>query len=268
MKSLRSGFTLVELTVAVVITTALASLGLAGYGIAREKARMLTEVSAARNLMTAYLDYAASNSGVLLPGYKTDESATNLDGRNLHHPVNARYPWRLIPSMPKVEGTLLFNGNESFLDEENRDYLVSVRPNLGINAVCVGGHYGSGSPLRPSERLVDAIGKYYISRINESADPDKLIVFTSARHGKGRDGIGNFEVRPPKLLGPEWSSTEFSENANPSQHGFVDFRWSGKAVTAMLAGNVEILDEPQLRDMRRWSNLAAKAKDPDHLLGR
>lgn len=261
MKRQASGFTLVELTITIAITTVLTSISVAGYSAAREKAKLATEVNAARNLMTAYLGHASDNSGKLLPGYKTDETTTNLDGELLHYPVNARYPWRLIPDMPKVEGVLLFNGTEQALENENSDYMVSVVPNLGINAVYVGGHYGSGSPLRPSDRMVEAVGKYYVSRISESVQPNKLIVFASARHGKDRDEIGNFEVRAPNTIKREWSSAEFKQNASPSDHGFVDFRWKGKAVTAMLAGNVELLDEEQLRDMRRWSNQAARTND-------
>lgn len=266
MKRHSPGFTLVELTVVIAITTVLTSFSIAGYGIARKKARMATEVNAARNLMTAYLGHASDHSGKLLPGYKSDDTVTNLDGEPLHHPVNARYPWRLIPDMPKVENTLLFNGNERVLTEDNSDYLVSVSPNLGINAVFVGGHYGSGSPLRPSERMVEAVGKYYVSRISESIHPEKLIVFSSARHGTDRDDIGNFEVRAPNLMKSNWSSAEFEQGASPSDHGFVDFRWNGKAVTAMLAGNIELLDEEQLRDMRRWSNQAARQNDRDFVV--
>jgi hypothetical protein len=54
----------------------------------------------------------------------------------------------------------------------------------------------------------------------------------------------------------------------PSAHGFVDFRWSGKAAVACLAGNVEMLDEKSLRDMRRWSIQAQCANDPDFIVGR
>jgi type II secretory pathway pseudopilin PulG len=261
MKHQPSGFTLVELTIAIIITTVLGALSIAGYKVAREKAQLATEINATRHLMTAYLGHASDHNGTLLPGYKTDETTTNLDGDLLHYPVNARYPWRLIPDMPKVEGVLLFNGTERALEDENSDYMVSVVPNLGINAVYVGGHFGSGSPLRPSDRMIEAVGKYYVSRISESVRPDKLIVFASARHGTERDEIGHFEVRAPNTIKPEWSAAEFTKNSPPSDHGFVDFRWHGKAVTAMLAGNVELLDEDQLRDMRRWSNQAARAND-------
>lgn len=266
MKNHPSGFTLVELAIILFITSILASLSVAGFKVAREKSQMATEVNAARNLMIAYLDYASDHSGKLLPGYQTDETTTNLNGDLLYHPVNARYPWRLIPAIPKIEGVLLYNGTERTLKGENSDYQVSVSPNLGINAVYVGGHYGSGSPLRPSDRMVQAVGKYYVSSISEAVDPQKLIVFASARHGTDRDEIGNFEVRAPNLLAPEWTSAKFTRDHQPREHGFVDFRWSGKAVTAMLAGNIELLDESQLRDMRRWSNQAARANDSDFVV--
>jgi len=266
MKRSPKGFTLVELMVAIVMVAALSSLGFAGYTTVRNKARMTTELNAARNLTAAYLTYSADHSGLLMPGYQTDEEATNLDGEVLHHPVNARYPWRLAPYTPQPDGILLCNGHEKFLEAENSDYLVSVRPNLGINAVYVGGHFGSGSPLRPSERLEEAIGKYYVSRASQAVKPSRLVIFASARNGEGEEGVGNFEVRAPNTFSPDWSSAEFDADRAAADHGFVDFRWDGKAVVAMLGGNVELLDESDLRDMRRWSNQAARENDPDFVV--
>lgn len=266
MKHPLKGFTLVELMVAIVLVITLSSLGFAGYTKVMDKARMTTELNAARNLTIAYLTHASDHSGRLMPGYRSDPEATNLDGEILHHPINARYPWRLTPYMPQPEGILLCNGHERFLEADNSDYLVSVRPNLGINAVYVGGHYGSGSPLRPSPRLEAALGKYYVSRISQAVEPAKLVVFASARHGGGDEGVGNFEVRAPNTLAPDWSSAGFDPKLAASDHGFVDFRWDGKAVVAMLGGNVELLNEEELRDMRRWSNQAARANDPDFVV--
>ena len=255
------GFTLVELLVSVAIITTLGGVTTAGYLSMREKARMTTEINAARNLAVAYLADAADHNGHLMPGYQTDPETTDLSGRTLPYPMNARYPWRLAASAPSVDGIFLFNGNERVLDEENSDYLVSVSPNLGINAVLVGGHYGSGSPLAPTPRIVDYFGKFYIDRLAEAVSPEKLVVFASARSGKDRPGY--FEVRPPRLTNKVWSSDEFSEDSPASRHGFVDFRYGKKAVVANLAGNVELLTEDQLRDMRRWSNQAERAGDKD-----
>ena len=264
----RNGFTLVELLVTVAIIAVLGSLATVGYQSVRENARMTREVNAARNLIAGYLLHASDHNGQVLPGYRADPSATNLDGRPLPFPTNARYPWRLTPYIPKIEGVMLFNGNESALDSHNRDYLVSVRPNLGINATLVGGHHGSGSPLPPNDRVIDELGNFHLTRLPQASRPELLIVFASARSDSQHNPTGYYEVRPPNLLSPVWSSTTFSPDQPASAHGFVDFRWKNRAVAATLAGNVELLDEAEMRDMRRWSIQAADANAPDFRITR
>ena len=260
------GFTLVEMLVVITVITSLGSLSFVGIRNAREKARTVVEINAARNLIVAYLGHAAENNGKLLPGYQIDSQATNLEGELLTDPMNARYPWRLAKSVPSIQGVMLFNGTESVLKDENRDYLVSVHPNLGLNATLIGGHFGGGSPLPPTPRLIEAYGKFYVSHLAEAEEPHKLIVFASARSAADRPGY--FEIRPPNLTNKVWSAREFSRNGSAAAHGFVDFRWNGKAVVAMLGGNVEMHDEPALRDMRCWSNQAASANQPDFMIGR
>lgn len=253
-----------EVLVCIAILAALATVGAAGYRSARNQARCVVEMNAARNLITAYLGHAADHGGRVLPGYQADDSATNLEGEPLHFPLNARYPWRLAPSVPKIEGVMLCNGNESALDSPNRDYLVSVQPNLGLNTVLVGGHFGTGSPLPPTQRMIDAVGKFHLTHLSESDSPEKLVIFASARSSESHGGY--FEVRPPNLISRVWPSKQFKESANPADHGFVDFRWGGKVVAACLAGNIELLDESSLRDMRRWSIQAAAENDADYLI--
>ncbi|BCX47055.1 cleavage protein [Haloferula helveola] len=262
----RNGFTLIELMVTIVIVSTLSAIAALGYASIRKRAEMTTEINGAKQLMTAFHQYAADHNDRVLPGYQSDPEAVNLDGKPLHHPQDARYPWRLAPYAPKMNGIFVYNGNERMLDEDNRDYLVSVHPNLGMNAVFVGGHYGSGSPLRPSPRLVEAVGKYYVSRLSEVHNGSSLVVFASARHDSGK--VGNFEVRAPNILAPEWKSGAIDPDGPASDTGFVDFRWKGKAVAAMVAGNVELLSPDELRDMRRWSNQAARLNDPDFTVGR
>ncbi|MFD2255158.1 type IV pilin protein [Luteolibacter algae] len=259
-----SGFTLLELLVTTAIIATLAGISATGYLSLRQKARMVTEINAAKNLITAYLSYPSDHNGQVMPGYQSDPEVTDLDGRPLASPMNARYPWRLAANAPRIDGVMLFNGNETALDEQNSDYLVSVKPNLGINAVFLGGHFGSGSPLPPSPRLLEAYGKFHLTHLAEAHAPEELIVFSSARSGK--DSPGYFEIRSPKLTRPIWSSTEFSEDSPASSHGFVDFRYDGKTVTACLAGNVQLMDEDEMRDMRHWSNQAAIENDPDFLI--
>ena len=45
----------------------------------------------------------------------------------------------------------------------------------------------------------------------------------------------------------------------------IDYRFNGKAVSACLDGHVELLGPEEMQDMRRWSNLAALADDPNHV---
>ncbi len=252
--------------VTITIIATLGTLTFAGFRSAREKTKTIVEINAARNLITGYLGYAAEHNGQVLAGYQTDPTVTNLEGELLEFPINARYPWRLAPSVPSVKGVLVFNGTESILDLKDRDYRVSASPNLGLNATLVGGHFGSGSPLPPTQRIVSSYGKFYLSQLTESDDPAKLIVFASARSGKNQPGY--FEVRPPNLTGRVWSSKSFTPEADASAHGFVDFRWGGKAVVAMLGGNVELKTDEDLRDMRRWSHQAARANDGDFMISK
>jgi prepilin-type N-terminal cleavage/methylation domain-containing protein len=266
MKKYESGFTIIEMLVTVAMLAALGGLTCVGIQSAREKAKTVVEINAARNLITGYLGHAAENNGQVLAGYLADPSATNLEGKTLGFPMNARYPWRLARSLPAVKGVLVFNGNESMLKLEDRDYRVSAGPNLGLNATLVGGHFGSSSLLAPTPRIVDAYGKFYLSHLAESGDPERLIVFSSARSGDRQPGY--FEVRPPHLTGPVWSADKFTKESQASAHGFVDLRWGGKAVAVMLGGNVELLDDSQLRDMRRWSHRAALANERDFTIKR
>ncbi len=262
MNTHKKGFTLVEVLVTISIILVLAGFLSVSASKVKGKAQMAVEVNAARNIVVAYVAEANERYGKLMPGYQSDPEATNLVGEKLYHPVNARYPWRLMPHLEKVKGVMFYNGNEKHLDDPNSDYLVSVLPNLGMNTVFVGGHYGSGSPLRPSKQIVSRVGQFYVDRLSQVYDPAQLIVFASARHGDGQQG--NFEVQPPKILNAVWSDRTFEEKAPPSQHGFVDFRWDKRAVAAMIDGSVALLNEKEMRDMRRWSNQAARENDPDY----
>lgn len=261
------GFTMTEVLVVIGIVAVLAALGGTAIVSAVEKARMATEINAARNLVTGWSAYAADHGGKVMPGFQADEGLTNLDGESLRFPVNARYPWKLAPYVGRMEEAIVFNGNEKLLDRDYADYRVSVSPNLGVNAVFVGGHFGSGSPLPPSSRVIERLGKFHVTHLSDPVDPARLIVFASACSDEGNDGVGFYEVRAPMVREPVWSGEAFDQEGRPSDHGWVDFRWSGRAVVATAGGGVELLTEKELRDMRRWANEAARRNDPDYVVG-
>ncbi len=193
----------------------------------------------------------------------------NEEGDLLHAPINARYPWRLYPYIQNVSGTLLYNGNEAVMEQPNSDYLVSVSPNLGMNTTFVGGHYGSGSLLRPSHRVEEKIGRFCVKQTSDISKDAELIIFLSARSDPGESwqGRGYFEVQPPQVIRTVWSPNKWSVDAKPSEHGFVDLRWGDKAVAAFYDGSARLMNEEELRDMRYWAPIAAESDNREYLVG-
>ena len=262
------GFSLLELLVAVTIIAILSGIGFGAYEIVKRRAMMARELAAARNLLAAFHLYSVDNGGRILSGYKSDPETINEKNELLFAPVNARYPWRLYPYIQNVKGSLLYNGNEEVMNQKNSDYLVSVSPNLGMNATFIGGHYGSGSLLRPSQRVEDKIGRFCVKQTSDIGKNSRLIVFLSARSDpeEAWQGRGYFEVQPPQVLRKVWTSDQWSVDAQPSDHGFVDLRWSEKAVAALYDGSAILMEEEQLRDMRNWSPRAADLDDQHYLV--
>ncbi len=263
----KNGFTLTEILICISIIAVLSSIVFGVTARMKKRSLSLTEINAARKLMVAYHLYSADNNGNLLEGYRTDPRTVDMNGMPLSFPMNARYPWRLMPYLGDPRKELTVNGNEKAWDAgENQAYQISVMPNLGINAVMVGGHYGSGSPLPPTQRMISAFGKFFVSNSGEVDNPSRLIVFASAR--KDHDSPGYFEVRPPRLTGPVWSDKSYDPQNPGSSHGFVDFRHDGKAVIATFDGGAKLASEQELRDMRFWSNQASITGDPNFTIRR
>jgi prepilin-type N-terminal cleavage/methylation domain-containing protein len=263
----KNGFTLVELLVCISIIAVLSSIVFAVTHRVKQRMASTKEIHAARKLMVAYQLYAADHNGSLLEGYRKDPNTVGMDGNPVTFPMNARYPWRLMPYLGNPREELTVNGNEKAWDaKENLDYKISVMPNFGINAVLVGGHYGSGSPLPPTQRMISSFGKFFVSNAGEVDSPSNLIVFASAR--KDEESPGYFEVRPPRLTGPVWESKAYDPKQPGPSHGFVDFRHDGKAVIATFDGGAKLATEDELRDMRMWSNQASRAGDANFTISR
>ncbi len=101
-----------------------------------------------------------------------------------------------------MTGALVYNGNETVFNHEHGDYLVSVSPNLGMITTFIGGHFGSGSLLRPSARVEERVGPFCIRHTSQIRYAPNLIVFLSARSNPDEawEGRGYFEVQPPVVL--------------------------------------------------------------------
>ncbi len=258
------GVTLVELMVTMGIAMILMA---AAFPIGKhciERARASAELAGARSSITAWRAYSADNNNAIIPGYQADEATVNAQGQRVGFPANARYVFRLAPYLDyNLKGTLLVNQQKRI----NSDYEMSLAPSFGINLTFVGGDYGGGSDLLPTEANFAAYGKFVVTNLNEIHQPSRLIVLASARitDARGRTQPGYNAIKSPRFYSERWD-VRFDEKRPYYQFGAVHPRYGGRAICAMADGHVEMINEKDLRDMRRWSNLAAQADDPNWTL--
>ncbi|MGE3309444.1 MAG: type II secretion system protein [Limisphaerales bacterium] len=260
-------FTLVELLVVIGIIAILASLLLPALAQVKRRARMVEEISSARQLMLGVQMYALENSDAVLPGYAADPDARDDRGQVLSFPVNARYPWRLSPYLGQSLETIYCADNRAYLrrirsaSREEYVYAASVYPSLGINSYFIGGNETEFPAVAANDRF--GAGTVVV-RFDDATRPADLGVFFSARSATaGLHANGYFQVHAPYLTARRWVG-EWNPLAEPKDWGFVAPRYSGKAVIAAMDGHATVLGLRELQDMRRWCN---RADRPDFVLG-
>lgn len=257
-----SGFSLVELLVAVAILGLLAGVSGAAYQKAAGKASLVAEVGAGKGLAQAYLLAASENGGRYLAAYDQtarNQTVLNAQGKPIvMAEVKFRYPFRLAPYFNhQMDGTILVNRNEAQIIRQMGssgtmyDYGLSVFPALGINRYLVGGSVDANGGVEHSADCIQTVGQAEKS----------VIVFVSA----GSSEIDGYEyVTPPNGPRGQWSSAKWTKDSDPGNYGHVSARFDGKAVAGFLDGSVRVLSLDELRDMRLWSKNAALANDPNY----
>jgi len=262
-KGRQAGFTMVELLVVIAIVGVVA--GLTGVVAAQTQKKGLAaeEISAARQVMTAYHLYVSENNGQLLAGYKP-ELTRDAKGADLHFPANARYPWKLAPYLDyQMEGTLFVGKQARIARQTDNTYGISVGPSFGLNVTFVGGDFGGASDLAPTTSAFNRFGNFCALRMTDVAHPSKLIVFASARSTESGSQVeGYYHVKAPNFQNRRWSAA-YDEKATAHLWGFVHPRHERKAVFAFLDGRVALLDKNEMQDMRLWAPLAAENDDPN-----
>ena len=260
-KPLRA-FTLIELLVVIAIIAILASLLLPCLAKARDKARMIEEMSAGRQLMLGVQMYANDHEGAVFPGYASDFGAVDNRSQPLSFPVNARYPWRIVPYLSGSMALIYSGENRARLAQlqssSHPDYVYSASlfPSLGINSYFIGGNQ---SEFPAADANAQFGGGTVITKMSEARQPGDLMVFISARSAvTGNNAQGYYQVTPPALKTRQWAAS-YSSVLAPNQWGFVAPRFNHHAGAAMLDGHAENFSLSQMQDMRRWCNAADRA---------
>jgi prepilin-type N-terminal cleavage/methylation domain-containing protein len=250
----KKAFTLIELLIVVTIMVVLIGLSFPVLAKMVEGGQKAAEMSAAKSLVAGFLSYSADNNNACLPGYRDPGQGVVKDAKGVEVAdprARSRYAWRIAPYIGyEIDKTLLVNNTKvAPKDSSEYHYLVSVYTSLGMNTTFVGGDWSDSALIRPDDRRASASGKFYVDNLAQAVSPSRMIVFASAISKERGEVAGNHRVFPPAM-----------KSGDSSQ---INFRYDGKAIVACLDGHIEMLDQQQIKDMRRWSNRAAREDNPN-----
>lgn len=271
-----AAFTLIELLAVVACVSVLAVLCVGAVQRVFASGSKVKEINAARILVAAYTAAAADGDGTYLAGmdYRINTTTNPVikpDGQKITNAHAAqRYPFRLLPYLgDRFEGSILVNRNKNQIlkasggNASTYDYILSTFPALGMNIFCVGGVVTNTGMVRYSGDCITTVGKMRGS----------ILAFASAGQGTGNTKMNGYSYVNPPTLGVDspicqaWGSPDgWDANADPTNFGFVDFRYENKAVCAFLDGSVRMCTVKELSDMRVWTPSAVDMNDPNYVL--
>lgn len=269
---------------------------------AQEAAEEIRESNAARQMALAWRGYSVDQGERLMVGYYSvkggseDATLESYPIRDSHSaPVidvraRQRYPWRLYPYLEKQLGGTILTGEQRSLAGSDPgspgsserfawQYEVSVYPSWGINAHFLGGYGVPPDEVKYAKEYQQNLPFRVTRRMDQIHSPSRMIVFGSSR-GEGYEGFtsvtipGWHVIQAPQWtdLGPlgggvpgAWSASTYRASSHPNLYGNVDPRFGGgeKVLVCFADGHAAKLTVDELRDMRLWSDDAARVDDPE-----
>ena len=273
-------FTLIELLVVIAIIALLIGILLPSLSSARNSARMLKELGAARQLGMGYVMYTQDHRDRMFLVYDRTpgKDVYNDRGIKLYDARSQRevgdiagsgamygYAWRLAPYFDYVvDGALMVNEqakaiNDSRFDESvnNLEYTYATNnaPSLGMNAI-IGGVPGFGyEDNNFADLLLRGWGLRRITRVNQMQFPSSFMVFASAWNTEYANfGKGYYTIRP--------SHHDYDPN-DPDKFGRIDLRWGGKAVIGKLDGSAATHSQGEV-SLSTWVDDGGDLNQLDH----
>jgi prepilin-type N-terminal cleavage/methylation domain-containing protein len=292
----RAAFTLIELLVVISVIAVMIGILLPALAKARKSGLQVRESAALKQVCVAYTVYSQDNRGALLPGYLPPEwtipgvdperefkvrynGQDSTNQSRLYGSVAQRYTWRLAPYLNyALDGIIvdkqLRTEYLSLPDQPSSrtsfQWAFASCPSFGINSTFVGGDARRGGFFQPS---LSRWGKFYVTKFDEPAFPDRLLVFATSRGYHAVNGTtvvpGRHRIEGPWRASREpgqvpiftpWAAPEgpFDPGRTPTTYGHLDFRHFKRVLITTFDGHVEPLGIEDMRDMRRWSNKATK----------
>lgn len=236
-------FTLVELLVSIAIIGLLVSMSLPAYKSVLLATKKSSDISAGKQLITAFNSHLADNNNVFMKpydinGYAKDASGNEMGGEDSHEAH--RWPWRLAPYLNYgMYGSVLVNESETFVKSQgglSQTYLVSVIPSLGMNNYLGGNDYSGPSAVNVNV----AVNALQVPR------PSKMIVFiTSRSEAVGKKYRGFYYVMPP-------TTPSYNDESSAKSTGYISARYNSNAVAAFLDGHIEVIQFKELTNKAYW----------------
>ena len=112
---------------------------------------------------------------------------------------------------------------------------------------------------------------WFVDSLNDPPRPAELITFASAYSSLSYTGYepvdGFYKVIPPYFIDRYWYErpTESTTIEDIARMGYVQYRYSNRAVVGFFDSHADMLGWEEMQDMRHW---APQADRPDWVLPR